>query len=68
MPDKKLVHIVLDLTDEESALLRNSTSDLGTNDKDCISLQLKIANALLDAREVQAGSPFLINSSPRHKE
>jgi len=47
---KKMTEIVLKLTDREIELLRNSTSDLGLKDKDCLSLQIKIANALLDAR------------------
>lgn len=42
--------IVLILTDREIELLRNSTSDLGIEDKDSISLQLKIANAILDGK------------------
>ena len=37
------------LTAQQIALLRNATSDLGLDDKDCIRLQLAIANALLDA-------------------
>ena len=37
------------LTAKQIALLRNATSDLGLDDKDCIRLQLAIANALLDA-------------------
>ena len=43
--------ITLDLNDEEIKYLRASTSDLGTNNKDCVSLQLKIANAVLDAKD-----------------
>lgn len=42
--------LVLELTNREVELLRNSTSDLGTNDVDCTRLQLKIADAILDAR------------------
>lgn len=55
--DKQLIRkgstmttITLTLTDEEIKLLRNSTSDLGEKDKPCVSLNLKIANAILDAR------------------
>ncbi len=44
--------IVMNLTDREVELLRNSTSDLELTEKDCISLQLKIANAILDATHV----------------
>jgi hypothetical protein len=47
----KMTEIVLKLTDREIQLLRNLTSDLGLKDKDCLILQMKIANALLDARE-----------------
>lgn len=43
--------IVLKLTDREIELLRNSTSDLGTDDKECVGLLLKIANAILDGKE-----------------
>lgn len=39
------------LTDEEIALLRNSTSDLGVKHLECVSLQLKIANSILDAKD-----------------
>lgn len=42
--------IVLILTDREIELLRNSTSDLGIEDKDCIRLQVKIVNAILDGK------------------
>jgi len=45
---KEVITLELDLTKEEVELLRNSTSDLGIVDKDCISLQLKIANAILN--------------------
>ncbi len=47
--------IVLNLTGREIELLRNSTSDLGTSDREAISLQLKIANAILDAGEEDNG-------------
>lgn len=43
--------ITLDLTEKEIEYLRNSTSDLGYTDKVSVSLQLKIANAILDAKE-----------------
>lgn len=39
--------IVLELTDREIELLRNSISDYGDNNE--VSLHLKIANAILDA-------------------
>lgn len=45
--------ITLELTEQEIELLRNSTSDLGTADKDCVSMQLKIANAILDTKMVK---------------
>lgn len=48
MSDKKTIKIELRLTDKEIELLRNSTSDLGTSGEGCASLQLQIANALLD--------------------
>lgn len=56
------MEIILNLTDREVTLLRNSTSNLGTTEKDCISLQLKIANAILDAFNVELndiGIPIL---------
>jgi len=46
VPTKSLM---LFLTKEEITLLRSSTSELGTTDKGCVSLQLKIVNAILDA-------------------
>ncbi len=39
----------LELSKDEVSLLRNCISDLGTKDKNCLSLQLKIANAILDS-------------------
>lgn len=42
--------ITLDLTPREIELLRSSTSDLGISDKDCVTLRLKIANAILDTK------------------
>lgn len=42
--------IKLDLTEREMELLRNSTSELGTTDRDCISLQLKIISSIFDAK------------------
>lgn len=44
--------ITLDLTKKEIEYLRNSTSDLGKTDPVSVSLQLKIANAILDAKEI----------------
>lgn len=41
--------IVMRLTEKEIAYLRNSTSDLGESDAVAVSLQLKIANAILDS-------------------
>ena len=41
--------LTLELTPKQVALLRNSTSDLGKNDKNCVVVQLKIAEAILDA-------------------
>ena len=46
------ITLKLELTNKEVEYLRNSTSDLGTNDKDAVSLQLKIANAILDAKSI----------------
>ena len=42
-------NISLSLTKEEIEYLRNSTSDLGYTDPISVSLQLKIANSLLDS-------------------
>ena len=42
--------ISLDLSEREIELLRNSVSDLGIEDMDCLRLQLKIADAILDAK------------------
>jgi len=56
--------IKLSLTEKEIELLRNSTSDLGTIDRECVSLQLKIANAILDATEPPYSSPYLFNQPP----
>ncbi len=42
--------LVLKLNDREIELLRNSTSDLGLSEPFSISLQLKIANSILDGR------------------
>jgi len=36
-------------TEKEISYLRNSTSDLGESDIVAVSLQLKIANAILDS-------------------
>lgn len=38
------------LTDQEIKFLRKATSNLGMEDKDALTLQLKIANALLEDR------------------
>ena len=46
-PAKKM-KISLELTNEETDLLRKNLSSLGTN-KTAIGLQLKVANAILDA-------------------
>jgi hypothetical protein len=43
--------IEVDLTDKEIQLLRGCISDLGCKDRDCVGLQLKIANAVLDATD-----------------
>lgn len=45
----EIITITLNLTPKEIKLLRNCISDLGVNDKDCISLQLKIADAIIEA-------------------
>lgn len=50
------ITINLELTTRETELLRVAVSDLGTDDKDCVRLQLKIANAILDATEVDKKS------------
>src|SRR5271157_4926923 len=47
----KMKTLILNLNEKETEYLRNSTSDLGLNDKDCISLQLKIVNSILDSDE-----------------
>lgn len=52
--------LVLDLTDREVELLRNSTSDLGTNDVNCTRLQLKIASAILDASPTKMPDEFVV--------
>lgn len=44
-----MTRLTLDLTDKEIEYLRNSTSDLGTEDKIAVTLQLKIVNAILDS-------------------
>lgn len=44
------INLILSLTQREIELLRQSTSVFGIEDKNCISLQLKIANAILDAK------------------
>jgi len=44
----KTYTLKLILTPREVELLRNSTSDLGMSDSNCLSLQLKIANAILE--------------------
>lgn len=44
----KTYKLTLKLTEREIELLRNSTSDLGFSERECISLQLKIADELLD--------------------
>jgi len=49
--------ITLDLTDRQVELLRNSTSDLGTTDLDCVNLQLQIASAILDAQSQTPSQP-----------
>lgn len=41
--------LILELTDREIELLQNSTSDLGTRDTDCFTLQCKIASAIANA-------------------
>jgi len=46
----KSKRISLDLSEREIELLRNSVSDLGIEDNDCLRLQLKIADAILDAK------------------
>jgi hypothetical protein len=43
------MQITLDLTDREVQYLRNAVTDLGIRDNECVSLQLKVANAILDA-------------------
>lgn len=48
-----MTEITLKLSDREIELLRNSTSSLGIDDAANVSLQLKIANALLDAKYLQ---------------
>lgn len=40
--------IQIELSDNEISILRNCTTKLGTNNRLCVSLQLKIANAILD--------------------
>lgn len=45
--------LILNLTDAEIALLRESVSRLGIIDKGCVTLQLKIANAILDSGYLQ---------------
>lgn len=47
---EKAMKLTLELTDREVELMRNCLSDLGINDGDCVSLQLKVANAILDAK------------------
>ena len=44
-----IYNITLNLTAKQIELLRNSTSDLGLKDKDCVAIQLSIANAILDS-------------------
>lgn len=43
--------LTIKLTEKEIELLRNSVSDLGMNDINCVSLQLKVADAILDKTE-----------------
>jgi hypothetical protein len=50
--------ITLNLCPREISLLRNCTSDLGSAEVEGISLQLKIANALLDSQE-SSGDSFV---------
>lgn len=47
--DEVLYDVSLSLTHIEIELLRNSTSDLGVTDTECVRLHLKIANSLLDS-------------------
>jgi len=42
--------INLELNNEEIKLMRNCTSDLSCENKDAVSLLLKIANAIIDAQ------------------
>jgi hypothetical protein len=45
---EKTYDLKISLTEKEIELMRNCLSDLGTSDKDCVSLQLKTTNAILD--------------------
>jgi hypothetical protein len=45
---EKSYELKISLTEKEIELMRNCLSDLGTSDKDCVSLQLKTTNAILD--------------------
>lgn len=42
-------NLKLSLTEREIELLRNSTSDLGNGESAAVSLQLKIANAIINS-------------------
>jgi hypothetical protein len=44
-----MTKITMSLSKEEIRLLRNVVSDLGTSHLECVSLQLKIESAILDA-------------------
>jgi len=46
---KKEITLSLSLTKDEVKLLRGVVSDLGVQESDCVSLQLKIADAILDS-------------------
>lgn len=49
--DKNLIDLKISLTQKQVNLLRNCVSNLGTEDRDCVRLQLVIANAILDANQ-----------------
>jgi hypothetical protein len=44
-----ITSILLKLTPEEKTLLRSTVTKLGTKDRVSVSLQLKIANAILES-------------------
>ncbi len=50
-----LTTIQVDLSDHEISLLRNCLSDLGIDNRYCVRLQLKIANAILDGSPATQG-------------